>query len=57
LVSRHRATFIAKTLKDAGIPVDKILVKAYGPDNPVADNGTRDGRLKNQRVEIEFITP
>jgi len=54
-VSRHRATFIAKTLSDAGIPVEKISVKAYGPDNPVADNGTRDGRLKNQRVEIEFL--
>ena len=30
-------------------------VKAYGSDNPVADNATRDGRLKNQRVEIEFM--
>ena len=54
-VSRHRATFIEKTLTDAGIPVEKISVKAYGPDNPVADNATRDGRLKNQRVEIEFM--
>jgi outer membrane protein OmpA-like peptidoglycan-associated protein len=54
-VSRHRAIFIAKTLADAGIPIEKISVKAYGPVNPVADNGTRDGRLKNQRVEIEFL--
>lgn len=54
-VSRHRAIFIAKSLTDAGIPAEKISVKAYGPDNPVADNSTRDGRLKNQRVEIEFM--
>ncbi len=56
-VNHRRTSFIVKTLVDSGIPIEKISVKAYGGDNPVADNGTRDGRLKNQRVEIEFITP
>ena len=54
-VSRHRAEFIAKSLAAAGITPKKITVKAFGSDSPVADNATQAGRLKNKRVEIEFL--
>jgi outer membrane protein OmpA-like peptidoglycan-associated protein len=54
-ICRHRAEFIAKALANAGIPSEKITVKAIGQDNPVADSSTRKGRLKNLRVEIEFM--
>ncbi len=54
-ISRHRAEFIARALANAGIPSGKITVKAIGADNPVADSSTREGRVKNQRVEIEFM--
>lgn len=53
--SRRRANFVAKTLAAAGIQPEKITVKSYGPDNPIADNATWEGRQKNQRVEIEFL--
>jgi OOP family OmpA-OmpF porin len=53
-VSRQRANFVAKVLIREGIPAEKLTVKGLGPEHPVADNATREGRLKNQRVEIEF---
>jgi peptidoglycan-associated lipoprotein len=37
------------------IPLHKISVISYGPDNPVAPNTTRDGRAKNRRVVIKVL--
>ena len=31
-----------------------ITVRGLGAENPIASNATKDGRLKNQRVEVEF---
>ena len=56
-VSRQRALFVARALVREGLPTEKLSVKGLGPDHPVADNATREGRLKNQRVEIEFQRP
>ena len=33
---------------------DKITTVGYGEAKPVADNGTREGRAKNRRVEIKI---
>ncbi len=38
-------------LKDAS----KIIVDYYGSFKPVADNATRDGLLKNRRVELKLL--
>jgi OOP family OmpA-OmpF porin len=56
-VSKRRAAFVAKALAKAGVPAGRITVRGLGPDHPLADNGTREGRLKNQRVEVEFLHP
>jgi outer membrane protein OmpA-like peptidoglycan-associated protein len=56
-VSRQRALFVAKSLIREGLPTEKLTVKGLGPEHPVADNATREGRLKNQRVEIVFQEP
>jgi len=53
-VSRHRADFVAKALSGAGVPRDKITIRSLGSENPVASNATLKGRLRNQRVEVEF---
>jgi NitT/TauT family transport system substrate-binding protein len=34
---------------------DRILIVGNGPDKPVADNSTDDGRQKNRRTEFELI--
>jgi len=53
-VSRHRADFVAKALSSAGVPRDRITIRSLGSENPIASNATLKGRLKNQRVEVEF---
>ena len=35
-----------------GVPASNIDVEGYGPNRPVADNATTDGRARNRRVEI-----
>jgi outer membrane protein OmpA-like peptidoglycan-associated protein len=37
------------------IPLFRISVISYGPDNPVTPNTTRDGRAQNRRVVIKVL--
>jgi len=37
------------------IPLHKINVISYGPDKPVGDNKTKDGRAQNRRVVIRVL--
>lgn len=50
-LSRNRARSVAEYLKP-GIQSDKISFRGLGPDKPMADNSTSEGRQKNRRVEI-----
>jgi outer membrane protein OmpA-like peptidoglycan-associated protein len=53
-LSKQRAEFVAKALTSAHVPHEMITVRGLGAENPIASNATKDGRLKNQRVEVEF---
>ena len=55
-LSTNRAREVAKYLFDKGISMDRLKYKGYGKRKPVADNSTREGREKNQRVEIKFLS-
>ena len=37
------------------VPLHKISVISFGPENPVAPNNTREGRAKNRRVVIKVL--
>jgi len=51
-LSQKRAQSVRDYLVSKGIPQDLITAQGKGPDNPVADNGSVEGRAQNRRVEI-----
>jgi outer membrane protein OmpA-like peptidoglycan-associated protein len=51
-LGQKRAEMIKKMLTDMGAPADRIQASSEGPDKPVADNNTEEGRQKNRRVEV-----
>ncbi len=52
-LSKKRAEAVKGALVSYGMPAETIAVQGLGPTNPVADNGTPEGRMKNRRVEIQ----
>jgi outer membrane protein OmpA-like peptidoglycan-associated protein len=51
-LSLQRAEAVRDYLMSQGLAADRISAIGMGPDMPVADNATREGRQKNRRVEI-----
>ncbi|MDP2325164.1 MAG: OmpA family protein [Gammaproteobacteria bacterium] len=51
-LSLRRALTVRDYLISQGVAASSIDVKGLGPDQPVADNTTADGRARNRRVEI-----
>jgi OOP family OmpA-OmpF porin len=39
----------------SGFPEGRIRVRAYGDTQPVADNGSAEGRARNRRVDVALI--
>ena len=52
ILSQSRATAVRDYLVSRGIPQDLVTAQGKGPDEPVADNGSLEGRAQNRRVEI-----
>ena len=54
-LSQNRADSVRNYLiKTFGIAPERISAKGYGPSKPIADNKTKEGKLKNRRVEANF---
>ncbi len=51
-LSQKRANAVRDYLVSRGIPQDLISAQGKGPDVPVSDNGSIEGRASNRRVEI-----
>ena len=51
-LSLARAERVKKELVAAGIPADRLIVKAMGQQAPQATNDTPEGRAQNRRVSI-----
>jgi OOP family OmpA-OmpF porin len=51
-LSERRAQAAADYLASQGISASNMTIKGMGENVPVADNGTREGRAMNRRVEI-----
>ena len=54
-LSERRANAVADYLAAAGADRSKMTVSGMGEANPIADNGTREGRMKNRRVEVDVL--
>lgn len=55
-LSKKRAQAVVDYLvKEYGMPRNRFTVIGNGPDKPVADNGSEDGRRKNRRTDFELV--
>ena len=51
-LSQRRAAAVRDYLVSRGVPQDLVTAQGKGPDDPVADNGSVEGRAQNRRVEL-----
>lgn len=52
-LSSQRSEFVKNYLRtNGGITAQKMTTQGFGPDKPVSDNSTAEGRSKNRRVEV-----
>jgi outer membrane protein OmpA-like peptidoglycan-associated protein len=56
-LSRRRAEAVREALISRGIAAERLIAAGLGPDKPVADNATDEGRARNRRIEITLIPP
>lgn len=53
-LSQERADVIFHSLTARGVDPASIAAIGYGPDQPIADNATTEGRAKNRRITFEW---
>ncbi len=51
-LSQDRAESVKKALESRGVEATRLLAQGYGPDKPIADNGSEEGRQQNRRVQF-----
>lgn len=56
-LSQKRAESVKAQLVSRGVAADRIKTVGVGPDRPIADNKSAEGRANNRRVEIIVEPP
>jgi OOP family OmpA-OmpF porin len=54
-LSQDRANTIRNYLLKKGIKPAQVTAKGYGASDPVADNGTEEGKQLNRRTEVRIL--
>lgn len=52
-LSMNRAESVVYALGSLGVDITRLTARGFGPDRPIADNQTREGRARNRRIEIK----
>lgn len=53
-LSQLRAEAVMEALVNSRVSRSRLTAVGYGPDDPVADNDTGEGRAKNRRIEFRL---
>ncbi|MCT4607832.1 MAG: OmpA family protein [Pelagimonas sp.] len=56
-LSQERAQAVLDALLQRRVPTRSYAVKGYGETQPIADNGTAEGREENRRIEFKLLAP
>jgi OOP family OmpA-OmpF porin len=54
-LSLARAERVRQYFQERGVPTAGLSVVGRGPDEPVADNATPDGRARNRRIQFKVL--
>jgi outer membrane protein OmpA-like peptidoglycan-associated protein len=54
-LSQQRAESVMNYLASKGVAAGRMKAKGFGPDKPIADNNTDEGKEKNRRVEFNIL--
>jgi outer membrane protein OmpA-like peptidoglycan-associated protein len=54
-LSDNRAKSVANYLATLNVQSARFAVHGYGPDQPIGDNGTVEGRQQNRRVDLAIM--
>jgi outer membrane protein OmpA-like peptidoglycan-associated protein len=54
-LSQERAEAVMNALVTRGVDKGRLTAKGYGPDVPIADNASEEGRQKNRRVQFSIV--
>jgi outer membrane protein OmpA-like peptidoglycan-associated protein len=54
-LSKERARSVMNYLGSKGIAQNRLESEGFGPNKPIADNNTDDGRARNRRVEFKIL--
>lgn len=55
-LSEQRARAVGRKLLASGVQPQRVMIRGFGPDQPLASNETEHGRALNRRVEISIET-
>lgn len=53
-LSKMRSSAVLEHLNKKSIPSEKVRIKDWGMENPIYDNRSLSGRLRNRRVDVVF---
>jgi len=56
-LSQDRAEAVLASLRTRRVPVARFEAIGFGEADPIADNGTEEGRDANRRIEFDLIVP